>query len=138
MAEFERRRTVDAPADALFAYLSDIANLPLYFRGITAARPGPGPGEIEVAAVVKDREVRGRAHLEVDEDARRMEWSSEGPNDYHGWLAVRPAGDASEVELHISTVRVQSGEVDEGIDRSLDVIARIAASRPGSPVGGAG
>jgi hypothetical protein len=138
MAEFERTRTVDAPPDALFAYLSDVANLPLYFRGITEARRGPGPDEIEVAAVVKDREVRGVAHLEVDDDARRMEWSSEGPNDYRGWLAVRPKGDASEVELHISTVRVESGEVDEGIDRSLDVIARIMASRHGLPVGGAG
>lgn len=138
MAEFERRRSVDAPPDALFAYLSDVTNLPRYFRGMTAARPGPGPGEVEVTAVVKDREVTGTAQLDVDKDARRMEWSSEGPNDYHGWLAVRPAGQGSEVELHVSTVRVQSGEVDEGLDRSLDVIARIMASRHGLPVGGGG
>ena len=131
MAEYERRRTVPAPPDALFAYLSDVGNLPTYFRGMTSARPGPGPEEVLVTAVVKDREVAGVAHLEVDHDARRLDWSSESPNDYHGWLAVRPADGGSEVELHLSTVRVATGEIDEGIDRSLDVIARIvgAASR---------
>lgn len=135
MTDYERRRTVQAEPDVLFEYLSDVSNLPLYFRGMTSARPGPASEEVQVTAVVKDREVKGVAHLEVDHDARRMDWSSEGPNDYHGWLAVQPSGDGSEVELHVSTERVQSGEIDEGLDRSLDVIERVMAQRAEAAAG---
>ncbi|MFN8623222.1 MAG: SRPBCC family protein [Chloroflexota bacterium] len=137
MAEYERRRFVAAQPDALFAYLSDVHNLPVYFRGMRSAEPGRAPGEVIVTATVKDMDVAGAAHLEVDAGARRMEWSSEGPNDYHGWLQVRPRDDGAEVELHVSTVRVQTGEVDEGLDRSLDVIARIVGTHA-APVAGAG
>ena len=137
MAEYKRRRFVAAPPDALFAYLSEVSNLPVFIRGLRSARPGPGPGEVAVTAVVKDREVAGVAHLEVDRGARTMRWSSEGPNAYHGDLEVHPAAGGSEVALHVSTVRVQAAEVDEAIDRSLSVIGRVVAA-PTVPIAGAG
>lgn len=137
MAEYERRRFVAAPPDALFDYLSDVGNLPVFIRDMKEAHLGPGPEEVAVTAVVMDREVAGVAHLEVDRAARSMRWSSEGPNDYHGELQVHPADGGSEVELSVSTVRVESGEVDEALDRSLSVIARVVAS-PATPVAGTG
>lgn len=61
MAEYERSATVRAPADALFAFLSDVRNLPRYFSRMVAAGPGRG-AEVQTEAVLPDgTQVAGRA-----------------------------------------------------------------------------
>ena len=42
MNDYEPTARVDASADALFAYLSDVDNLPDYFERMTEAEPGNG------------------------------------------------------------------------------------------------
>jgi len=126
MPEYRRSQTIDAPADRLFDYLSRIENLPHYFPGMTSATPGDQPGEVSVTADVHGKPVVGTARFHVDDAARRIEWASEGPNDYHGWLQVRAEGYAAAVEVEITTVRsAEEGEIDAGLQRTLGEIRRL-------------
>ncbi len=126
MTEYTRRQTIDAPAEQLFAYLSEVRNLPRYFPGMTSAEPRPDGDEVHVTADVNGRDVAGTAAFHVDEAANRIEWSSEGPNDYHGWLQVSGQDDQSTVEVHISSERVsENGGIDAGLERTLAEIARL-------------
>jgi uncharacterized membrane protein len=83
MADYERSQTVEAPAGALFGFLADVGNLPRYFEQMTSAEPA-GAEAVRVTAEVDGREQEGEAWFRVDQEAKRVEWGSEGPNDYHG------------------------------------------------------
>jgi len=120
MAEVHGSTQVGVAPDALFRYLSRIDNLPDYFDSMTDARPGDEADHVIVTADVEGRSVTGPAEFRIDEMARRIEWGSEGPNDYHGWLAISARGDASEVEVHLSTRREgEANGIHEGIANTL-------------------
>ena len=123
----EHRRSTDVQADpaALFAYLSDVANLPRYFERMTSARPGEGDRIDVTAQLDGGREVEGEAWLRVDDQRQRIEWGSPGPNDYHGWLEVSGTTGAAHLEVGLNTTRVANGEVDAGIDDTLATIKRL-------------
>ena len=130
MTEYTRSGEVDAPAEQLFEYLSDVRNLPRYFSQMTSAEAGPGPDEVSVTAEVQGKEVAGTAKFHVDEAANRIEWSSDGPNSYHGWLSVRGRADSSEVEVHITTERAaDAGDIEAGLVRTLEEIVRLVGGR---------
>ena len=121
MADFSGTTSVSTSPDALFAYLSDVGHLPEYFARMTSAAPGDGE-EVRTTATMPDgQEVQGDAWFRVDATARTLEWGSEGPSEYAGRLEVRPAGDGSEVEVHLRTTRVPDGdaEVQDGITETL-------------------
>ena len=90
MADYESSTTVAADAGAVFDFLGEVRNLPRYFERMTSAVPGDGD-EVEVTADLGDRQVAGQAWFRADRDRRRLEWGSEGPNDYRGTLAVEVA-----------------------------------------------
>lgn len=126
MPDHEMTRTVDAPAEDLFGWLSDVRNLPTFMHRMTRAEPAGGDAVRVTARLPDGREVEGEAWFRADGDSRRIEWGSEGPNDYRGWLQVRPRASGSEVEVHLHTERAADGEVDRGIAATLDDIARAA------------
>lgn len=133
MAEFEGTTTVAASEGALFNYVSQVSNLPKYFARMTSAEPGEGE-EVHTSAKMPDgSEVQGDAWFRVDASNRRIEWGSEGPDDYSGRLQVRGAGESSEVEVHISTARVDDGQVQDGIDETLANIKRLVESAGVTP-----
>ena len=126
MPEYARQQDVQASAEALFDYLSTIENLPRYFSGMTSARPGDTPGTIDTTAQVEGREVAGTARFEVDEEANRIEWSAEGPNDYRGWLEVSGDDTRSTVEVHIHTEREGEREdIEQGLGETMRAIQRL-------------
>lgn len=128
MGDFTGSTTVDVSASALFDYLSSVRNLPRYFTGMTSAEPGDGE-EVHTTAKLPDgREVEGDAWFRVDDGAQRIEWGSEGPNDYHGYVDVTASGDGSQVEVHLHTTRVDDGDADveRGIQETLANIKRQA------------
>jgi hypothetical protein len=89
---------------------------------------------VKTQAVLPDgREVEGEAWFRVDGEARRVEWGSEGPNDYHGGLAVTD-GPPATVEVHISTENVVSEGIDGDLDRTLANVKRLVESG-GAPPG---
>src|SRR5947209_13653167 len=131
MGDFTESTTVDADAQSLFDYLSDVGNLPDYFSRMTSAEPGDGE-EVHTTAQMPDgSEVEGDAWFRVDNDAQRIDWGSEGPNDYHGYLEVTASGTISTVEVHLQTTRVEDGdaEVEDGLRETLANIKEQVESR---------
>ena len=122
MGDYEKSTTVQAAPDKVFAYLSDVKNLPAYFDRMTSATPGEGD-EVRTTALVDGQEVGGTAWFTVEEDERMLSWGSEGPNDYHGELEVSASDEepgASLVTVRLHTTRVDNGSIDEGLITTLE------------------
>ncbi len=127
MADFTGTTTVDASSDDLFAFLSDVHNLPRYFARMTSADPGDG-NEVDTTASLPDgSSVEGKAWFEVDASKQHLSWGSEGSSNYNGYLDVSPAESGSVVEVHLHTTRVAAGdtEVQQGVDQTLDTIKQL-------------
>ena len=127
MGDFRATTSVHADEGALFDYLSQVGNLPDYFSRMTSAKPGDGE-EVHTTAQMPDgTQVEGNAWFRVDEHAHRIEWGSEGPNDYHGSLEVTATGGACEVAASMHTTRVADGnsEVQQGLHDTLATIKRL-------------
>lgn len=117
---------VAAPADDLFAYLSEASNLPEYFPMMTSARSVDDGGAVHTTAVLDDgSKVEGEAWFEVDQDGRSIKWGSEGDHDYRGELTVTGEGESSEVEISIHTTRESA---DDDLDSSLRDVLRTIRS----------
>jgi len=96
-------------------------------------QPG-GIADLEVASPLpelargSDQDIHrgGVAELhvgEVDDDARRLEWGSENPdNDYTGWLTVQPDGAGCVVELGL---HMQRADEDDSVGTTLANVRRI-------------
>ncbi|RBY80965.1 SRPBCC family protein [Geodermatophilus sp. TF02-6] len=121
MGDFTASTTVGRDPQSLFDYLSDVGNLPRYFSRMTSAEPGQGEEVHTTARMPDGQEVQADAWFRVDTGAQRIEWGSEGPNDYHGHLDVRPDGGGSEVEVYLHTTRVDDGnqQVEDGLRETL-------------------
>lgn len=145
MAEYEQTQRVDAPAQAVFAWLSDVSHLPEYLPPVSAASlagpsEGDNPGQkLRTTLVVPDgdasRSFDAEGYVSVDDAARRMVWGAEGARDYSGSLTVADADGGSEVTVHLS-FGPRSAEADlpsdadgqdplqEGISATLESIRR--------------
>ena len=123
MHDYQRDQSIAVEADRLYAYLSDVANLPHYFARIRSAEL-VDDGEVHTRAVIEPKgrerhEVEGTAWFRRDSDARRIEWGSEGDNNYRGSLTVSPTtDDISRVVLEIHTESGHDG-IEQGIDETL-------------------
>ncbi len=124
MPDYKRSAKVKASADALFTYLSDIQNLPKYFSRMTSASSA-GRDEVRVTANVHGKEVEGKAKFHVDKAAKKLQWSSEGANDYHGELEVTGEGQSSQVSVKLHTNRGEKEEIERGLQKTLDNIVRL-------------
>ncbi|MFJ1764906.1 SRPBCC family protein [Amycolatopsis sp. NPDC088138] len=125
MGDFEATTTVDAAADALYAYLSDVGNLPRYFARMTSAEPSGEGGEVHTAAELPGgQHVEGDAWFRADAGTRHIEWGAEGPNTYHGSLEIESAGPGATVRVRLHTTRVPDGDtgVQQGLDDTLATI----------------
>jgi hypothetical protein len=71
--------------------------------------------------------VEGDAWFTVDDDARRIEWGSEGLNDYHGSLEVSSTATGAEVRAQLHTTRVndEDSDVQQGLEETLATIKRL-------------
>lgn len=122
MADYTGTTTVSAPEDSLFAYLSDVENLPGYFARMREAHRTQAD-EVHTVAVMPDGSTyEGEAWFRVDQGAKHIAWGSEGENDYSGYLDVSADGGGSQVEVHIHSPHVESQEVQQGIDQTLATI----------------
>ena len=127
MQEYEPSKTVAAPANEVFAWVSDVENLPKYLppikdAGIEGSAAAGSPGErVKMTVEIPDRgEFESEGYFDVDAEARTMRWGAETDRDYSGRLTVAEAGDGqSEVTVHLSFgPRSVEGEIQE--DSSYD------------------
>ena len=126
MADYERTHDVETDAARVYELLSDVTNLPRYFPAITAAEPVDGGDAVQTTAVIDppdqpEQEVHGEAWFRTDDDAQRLEWGSEGENDYHGSLTVTPNGSGATLTLQLHSETDHEG-VDASIDETLEKI----------------
>ena len=90
--EYERTQVVAASPDEVFAWVSDVGNMPRYLPPIIEASTYEGesasgtPAErVRMRGEIPDRgEFESEGYLSVYESARRMEWGAEVSRDYSG------------------------------------------------------
>ena len=122
MSDYRARIDLDADANAVFDYLSDVANLPKYFERMTSAEATDGES-VRVTAQLGERTVEGAAWFRVDRQDRTLAWGSEGPGNYHGRLSVSERGLGTAVAVILTTDRRAEGdEIQAGLERT---VARI-------------
>ncbi len=122
MQKYEQSETVAAPANEVFAWVSDVENLPKYLppineAGIEGSAAEGSPGErVKMLVEIPDRgEFESEGYFDVDAEARTMRWGAETGRDYSGRLTVAEAGDGqSEVTVHLPFgPRSVEGEIQE-------------------------
>jgi uncharacterized protein YndB with AHSA1/START domain len=144
--EYEQSQAIDAPPGEVFAWLSDVGNLPKYLPPVEASSvEGPSAEGVPGQRIRTTLEYPGEGggtfdavgYLSVDEGERRMEWGAEEGRDYSGWLTVGNYGEGgSEVVVHLSfgersagpEIQERSPEgrnpLAEGVSATLESIRR--------------
>jgi len=145
MAQFEQTIAVDASADGVFDFVSDVRNVPQYLPAIERAEPQQGE-RIHTQGHIGERPIDSDGYFRVNRAERRMEWGSDGENDYRGWLAVSGDGSRAEVKVHIDyapppqmqqamAARTPGGSFEsamyEGIGKTLISIKNLCEGRGG-------
>lgn len=120
---------VNAPAQHLFDYLSDVRHLPQYFTAMQDAEPAEGKAVHVVAHVNGSRE-EGEAWFRVEENTKRLEWGSEGTSGYRGSLDVTGDEHTSTVTVTLHTEHGQSAHINEGIAATLSKIRDLVEKGP--------
>jgi uncharacterized protein YndB with AHSA1/START domain len=118
--QHEHTEHVAAPAEAVYAAISDLSNLPRFVPQMTAARQAAGD-RVEIDARYDGHEQHGEALFRVDDNERRIEWSA--PSGYHRWMKVDPDGDGSRLTLFLQTRH--GTERDHDISATLDAIRML-------------
>lgn len=123
MGDYEQSTTVTTDPEALFAYLSDVSNLPDYFAAMKSAEPADGDA-VHTVAEVDGTEREGEAWFTADDEARTIRWGSEGASHYSGELAVQGADGGSQVTVRLHTEHADGPEIDSGLRETLAQIKR--------------
>ncbi|PRH77816.1 SRPBCC family protein [Streptomyces solincola] len=134
MGDYDNSITVAVPPARLFAYLSDVKNLPHYMPRLTSARP-EGGDRVTVTAHIDppdapEQDVTSEAWIRVVEEGKSLEWGAPGPHDYHGRLHVAP-GDSdgsSRLSVELHTESTEGGQVDHGLEEALEGIKHAVES----------
>jgi uncharacterized protein YndB with AHSA1/START domain len=132
--EYEQSRTIDAPPEEVFAWLSDVGNLPKYLPPVVdSSVEGPSAEGVPGQRIRTKLEYPGEGggtfdavgHFAVDERERRMEWGAEEGRDYSGWLTVGNHGEGgSEVVVHLSFGERSAGpDIEERSPEGRDPLA---------------
>ena len=120
MGSYRYTESADLSPQRVFDYLADVRNLPRYLPSMTTAEP-EGGDRVHVEATVDGRTEAGEAWMRVDREQRRIEWGSEGPNDYHGKLEISDQGpERCTIELELHTVRAEGPEIEQGVRHAVD------------------
>jgi uncharacterized membrane protein len=118
--QHEHTEHVAAPAEAVYAAIANLDNLPRFVPQMTAVRPGSGD-RVEVDARYAGHEQHGEASVHTDDERRRIEWSA--ASGYRGWMQVDPDGDGSRLTLFLETRH--GAERDHDIAATLDAIRML-------------
>ena len=98
--EFEETTTVEAAPEQVYAFVSDVTNLPKYLPTTESAEPQQGE-RVQVQGEVKGHEYDSDGYFRQDDKNRRLEWGAD-EHYYSGWLEVRENGDTSQVTVHLT------------------------------------
>ncbi|WP_027482488.1 SRPBCC family protein [Deinococcus pimensis] len=134
--EFENTKRIQAPVDDVYAWVSDVRNLPKYLPTTREAHMASGE-KVHVEGEAHGHQYASDGFFRRDDAGRRMEWSSDGDFRYAGWLQVKPvSNEETDVTVHLtfdptpqeSANRPMPGQgpdqhqINEGIVKALDSI----------------
>ena len=89
MSEYIHSITVEAPAKKVFAYVSDVDNLPDYIPTVHNAEPETNE-QVRLQGEAAGHQYDSGGSFRVDEDNMRVEWGSQENSNYKGLLTVKP------------------------------------------------
>ena len=118
MTDIRRSIDISANPDHIFAFASDVHNLPRYVPTARSAE-ATGAGKVHVEGETHGRHYANDGHMFVDADRRLMSWGS-GESGYRGELTVESAGDGARVEISLHFHDGGHMPPEEEIGRSLD------------------
>ncbi|MDP9380146.1 MAG: SRPBCC family protein [Chloroflexota bacterium] len=118
MPEYEHTQRIQASPEEVFAFVSDVSNLPKYLPTTKSAEP-QGEERVRVQGEANGRRYDSDGYFRVDPVARRLEWGADEQGKYSGWLTVSGEQSASEVTVHLS------------FGPATDLPERIEESSPG-------
>ncbi len=135
--QYQRSQTFDVPADRLFAFVSEVGNLPKYMPPVTSAQAIP-PDKVRIHVEIPQHgSADGEGYYRVYRDERRMEWGANVGRDYSGRLTVTDQGATrSELTVELSfgprsaepqieqESRPDRDPLEEGIGATLESIRR--------------
>lgn len=145
MSEYEHTTTVNSDPKRVFSFVSDVNNLPRYLPTVTQAM-AQGPERVRVKGEAAGHQYDSDGYYRVDPARMRMEWGSDGENQYRGWLEVQ--GEEGEttatVLVHLSfeprpdiaeQYEQQSGSphrtIQEGLQSALQSVKNICEGQGG-------
>lgn len=140
--EYERSMTIDAPAEQIFDFMSEISNLPKYMP-TTKRAESQGGERVRVQGEAEGHRYDADGYLRADRDAMRLEWGAD-EGYYSGYMQVEPQGDSSaQVTVHLSFRDTPApddddsgdapspSDIEEGMQKSLESIANQVTGRGG-------
>ena len=124
MPDYEETGPVALGAEAVFAYVSDVAHLTEYVPNMIQARSEDD--HLQVAAEVQGRHEEGAATFRADDERGLIEWGGSGPGGYRGWLQVSGSSETSStVTIHLSTDREEDAEeIRRSLSQALENIRK--------------
>ena len=100
MSEFEHTTTVEASADRVWSFVSDVSNLPKYLPTTHSAEPAEGE-RVEVKGEAQGHAYDSEGYFKQDAQNRRLEWGAD-EGYYSGWLEIGEQGGTSNVTVHLT------------------------------------
>jgi hypothetical protein len=98
-----------------------VGNLTRFIPPIKAARRTDAE-HVDIEAEYEGHEQHGEAWFRADDDAKRVEWGSEG-QPYRGWMAVEAEGEGSRLTFHLTTIH--TGDVQRYVNETFESIRRM-------------
>jgi uncharacterized membrane protein len=142
MVDYEHSIMVKAPADDVFAFVSNLNNIPRYLpqlQGcVTRSRNRMGASESDAPARLESLETDAWFH--VDPTDYFIEWSAGSDCNYSGWLEITDMGERCELTVHLTTLpdrhavapasETASSDMDNGIRSALQTVKRLMEREP--------
>jgi uncharacterized membrane protein len=122
--QHEHTEHIAASADAVYAAIADVSNLPRFVPQMTAAREA-GDGRVEVDARYGGGEQHGEASFTKDDASRRIEWNA--ASGYRGSMQVDDDGEGSRLTLFLDTPHPSASDHD--VAATLDAIRMLVERR---------
>lgn len=100
MSQFSTQINIDAPAEEVFAFVTDFNNMSEYLPTVKKAMPA-GNGQIRLQGEVNGHTYDSTGWYQTHEMNRTLLWGAKGANEYSGDLEVMAQGDKSVLTINL-------------------------------------
>jgi len=139
MISLEFWKLIDADPETVFAYLSNLNNLPVWQGMIRKISPTPVPAQVgttaDVTAEVAGRTIEGRVTITSIDSPNRLAYEMKaGPTRVNAEMTLSPAGGGTRLDLHGQAEpagilklaeKVIQGQVQAQMQQNLDKLKSI-------------